>query len=128
MRTLANLGRPWPRDPGGAPVDVAPQPHETVWALATAGVVARCLQVIAELGVADRIGDGSVPVDELGSSCGVDPGALDRVLRLVVEHGVFEAAPVATPTRRRPACWVRTTRRRCGRSPAGWACRRSGVP
>ena len=67
-----------------------PQPHETIWALATAGYAARCLHVVAELGVADRIGDEPVPVQELAGSCGVDGAALDRVLRLLTTRGVFE--------------------------------------
>jgi len=67
-----------------------PPPHEVVWALSTAGFVARCLQVVAELGVADRISDGPVSVNELAASCDVDPSALDRVLRLLSTHGVFD--------------------------------------
>jgi hypothetical protein len=67
-----------------------PQPHETVWALSTAGFAARCLHVVSDLGVADRIGDEPVPVGELARSCRVDPSALDRVLRLLSTHGVFD--------------------------------------
>jgi hypothetical protein len=37
---------------------MAEQPHETVWRLSTAGVAARCLHLVADLGVADRIADG----------------------------------------------------------------------
>jgi hypothetical protein len=29
--------------------------HETVWELATAGVAARCLHAVADMGVADHI-------------------------------------------------------------------------
>ena len=67
-----------------------PQPHEIVWALSTAGFAARCLHVVSELGVADRIGDEPVPVKELAASCGVDSRALDRVLRLLTTQGVFD--------------------------------------
>jgi hypothetical protein len=67
-----------------------PQPHEIVWALSTAGFAARCLHVVAELGVADRISDEPVSVDELAQSCQVDSSALDRVLRLLSTHGVFD--------------------------------------
>ena len=66
------------------------QPHESLWALATAGFAARCLHVAAELGVADHIGDDPVPVQELAAACGVDGGALDRVLRLLTTQGVFD--------------------------------------
>lgn len=65
-------------------------PPDVVWALATAGFAARCLHVVADLGVADRVGDQPVMVSELASSCGVDPDALDRVLRLLAAHGIFE--------------------------------------
>ena len=66
------------------------EPHEAVWALSTAGFAARCLQVVSELGVADRIGDEPVPVEELAAACGVDGRALDRVLRLLTTQGVFD--------------------------------------
>jgi hypothetical protein len=61
-----------------------------VWALANAGFPARCLHVVAALGIADRIDDSPIPVDALASASGVDSGALDRVLRLMAAHGVFE--------------------------------------
>ena len=66
------------------------QPHERIWALAAAGFAARCLHVVAELGVADHVGDEPVPVQQLAGSCGVDSGALDRVLRLLSTQGVFD--------------------------------------
>jgi O-methyltransferase domain len=65
-------------------------PHETVWTLATAAVGSRCMHLIADLGVADSIGDQPVAVSELASSCGADPDALDRVLRLLAAHGIFK--------------------------------------
>ena len=68
----------------------AQQPHEVVWTLTNAAVAARCIHVIAELGVADIVGDQPVQVRELASSCGADADALDRVLRLLVAHGVFQ--------------------------------------
>ena len=65
-------------------------PPDIVWALSTAGFAARCLHVVADLGVADRIGDQPVMIGELASSCGVDRDALDRVLRLLAAHGIFQ--------------------------------------
>ena len=62
---------------------------ELVWGLANAGFAARCLHVVAELAVADRIDVAPVPVAELAAGCGVDADALDRVLRLLTVHGVF---------------------------------------
>jgi O-methyltransferase domain len=66
------------------------QPHETIWTLTNAVVPSTCLHVIAELGVADHIGDGPASESELASRCGVDADALGRVLRLLCDHGVFE--------------------------------------
>jgi hypothetical protein len=65
------------------------QPHEVVWSLATGAVAARCLQVVAELGVADAVGPEPTSVDVLAARCGGDADALDRVLRLLAAEGVF---------------------------------------
>jgi len=75
--------------PGGDMSPEQPSP-DIVWALSTAGFAARCLHVVADLGVADRIGDQPVLISELAVSCGADPDALDRVLRLLTTHGIFE--------------------------------------
>ena len=64
------------------------QPHQTVWSLTNATVAASCLHLVAELGVADRL-DGPTEIDDLARRCSADPAALDRVLRLLVSHGVF---------------------------------------
>src|SRR4029450_9499421 len=79
------------RPEGGAePVEMRAQPaSELVWRVANAGFAARCLQVVAELGVADRIEEVPVPVATLASSCAVDVDALERVIRLLAVHGVF---------------------------------------
>ncbi len=66
------------------------QPHEIVWSLTNNIIPSRCLQVVAELGVADHIGEDTVPVKELASACGVDPDGLDRVLHLFAAYGIFE--------------------------------------
>ena len=73
---------PLPRD--------LPLPHELLWDLATAGVAARCLHTVAELGVADHLDHTPVPVASLATACDVAPDALNRVLRLLVAHGVFD--------------------------------------
>jgi hypothetical protein len=44
---------------------------------------------VCELGVADQLIDGPLPVDELAKRCNADPGALQRVLRAVAGKGVF---------------------------------------
>jgi hypothetical protein len=45
---------------------------------------------VSDLGVADHIGDQPARIGELASSCGVDPDGLDRVLRLLTTHGIFQ--------------------------------------
>ena len=71
-------------------IETTAPPHETVWAISTSLAPARALHIAADLGVADHIGHEPVPVERLAERCGVDAGALDRVLRLLVAHGVFE--------------------------------------
>lgn len=64
-------------------------PHEQLWTLINAGVASRALQVVADLGIADHVGDESVGAEALATACGLNPGALDRVLRLLTDCGVF---------------------------------------
>ena len=65
------------------------EPHELLFSLTNAAVPARSLQVVADLGIADLVGDAAVPATELARWRDVDPGALDRVLGLLAAHGVF---------------------------------------
>ena len=65
------------------------RPHETVWTLINTVVASRSLQVVAELGVADHIGDEATDVKQLATACGADPDGLDRVLHLLASHGIF---------------------------------------
>ncbi len=58
--------------------------------LSAAYIASRCLHVVAELGVADYIGDEPESPEKLSSKVGVDPGALNRILRLLAQCGVFE--------------------------------------
>jgi hypothetical protein len=62
--------------------------HETVRSLINAAIPARCLHLVAELGVADQV-EGEIDVAALAERCAVDPDSLDRVLRLLVSYGVF---------------------------------------
>jgi C-methyltransferase len=81
----------------------APMPHQTIWTLTNAIVPSACLHVVAELGVADRLGEEPARAEELASSCGADPSSLDRVLRLLACHGIFrreQGAYVHTPASR----------------------------
>jgi C-methyltransferase len=69
------------------------QPHEIVWTLTNAVIPSKCLHLVAELGVADEVGDEPVSVAELASRCGANPDALDRILRLLAAHSIFEHRP-----------------------------------
>ena len=50
----------------------------------------RCLHVIAEIGVADWLGDDSETPETLAEAVGAHPQSLARVLRLLASLGVFE--------------------------------------
>lgn len=52
--------------------------------------VARCLHVVAELGVADALGEQPTDAGTLATAVGAHREALGRVLRLLAAHGVFE--------------------------------------
>jgi hypothetical protein len=52
--------------------------------------VSRCLHVVADLGVADALGESPRTATELATDVGAHPDALGRVLRLLAAHGVFE--------------------------------------
>jgi C-methyltransferase len=53
-------------------------------------IPSKCLHLVAELGVADEVGAEPVSVAELASRCGANPDALDRILRLLAAHRIFE--------------------------------------
>lgn len=63
--------------------------HELLHTLAYGAIPARCLQVVAEIGVADHIDDEPVPLGKLAAACGADPRALGRVVRLLTAYGLF---------------------------------------
>jgi C-methyltransferase len=75
-------------------------PHVVLWGLTNAIVPSVSLHLVAELGIADHIADGSVAVATLAHRCGVDPEALDRILALLAAYGIFrreEAGYAHTP-------------------------------
>jgi len=71
----------------------AAHPHEIVLTLANGMVACRALHVLAELGVADHIGDNAIDVTTLASACDASKDGLDRALRLVADFGIFERLP-----------------------------------
>lgn len=58
--------------------------------LTTACWASRCLHVVAELGVADALGDKPQSTEALAEATSTQPQALSRVLRLLASLGVFE--------------------------------------
>lgn len=72
-------------------MDQTPAPAK-LWLLATGHILPRCLQVVAELDVADRIGDAPASVESLARECGCTAPALARMLRLLETAGVFQRA------------------------------------
>ena len=60
--------------------------------LATACWASRCLHVIAELGVADALGDEPRSTEALAKATATQPEALYRVLRLLASLGIFEGS------------------------------------
>jgi SAM-dependent methyltransferase len=49
-----------------------------------------CVHVVATLRVADHLAAGATRIDELAAAAGADPESLGRVLRHLVEQGMFE--------------------------------------
>jgi len=64
-------------------------PHETIWNLTNALIASTCLSAVAALGIADHVADEPVDVAALAARSGTDPDALNRVLRVLVDHGIF---------------------------------------
>jgi SAM-dependent methyltransferase len=70
-----------------------PSPAEQVLRLLGLGAIPRCIQVVVELGVPDRIGDEPRPVEELARDVDAHPLSLYRVLRFLSVHGLFVERP-----------------------------------
>ena len=80
-----------------------PNPAETILELSMGYVMPRCLYAVAEMGVADALGDDPRSAADLAASSGADPGALARTLRLLSAYGIFEQRSdgyIHTPTSR----------------------------
>src|SRR5688572_28602853 len=78
-------------------------PVEGLLHLSAGYYVSRALHAVAELGVADRLGETSQSAASLAEATGAETGALDRVLRLLALYGIFEytdGAVARTPASR----------------------------
>jgi hypothetical protein len=68
-----------------------PNPFETLRQIAAGYCLSRGLHVVANLAVADSLDETPRTAAELAVSVGANPEAVDRVLRLLSAHGVFES-------------------------------------
>jgi O-methyltransferase domain/Dimerisation domain len=51
--------------------------------------ISQAITVVAELGVADALASGPLPINDLASKVGTDPDALRRLLRVLISKGIF---------------------------------------
>ena len=65
------------------------QPARAVLKLATAYWASRCLHIVAELGIADRLGDEPQTSEALARALDVEAPPLHRILRALASHGIF---------------------------------------
>jgi O-methyltransferase/methyltransferase family protein len=56
-------------------------------------VITQAISVAAKLGIADVLGDGPLPAEEIAKRVGSDPEATYRLLRTLSGYSVFEVAP-----------------------------------
>ena len=66
-------------------------PFATVQQIAGGYALSRCLHIIADLGVADALGETPRTAADLATAVGAHPDALARAMRLLAAHGVFAA-------------------------------------
>jgi hypothetical protein len=64
-------------------------PAQSLWGIINSNVLARCVQVVAEYGVADALADRPMTAAELAAQTGMNADALRRMLRLLTSHEVF---------------------------------------
>jgi hypothetical protein len=62
---------------------------ETLFQVSGGAVLPRCLQVVADIGVADALGDTPKTAAALAAATGANAQALGRALRLLAANGVF---------------------------------------
>jgi O-methyltransferase domain len=70
---------------------MAQSPFDILTETSSAYIVSRCVNSVAELGIADALGDAPRTPAELAAATETNAGALGRVLRLLSSYGIFEA-------------------------------------
>lgn len=82
-------------------------PAEVIEELILAARTSQAITTVADLGVADALEGGPLPIHDLAAKVGADPGALRRLLRALISKGIFaqrddgryELTPLADPLR-----------------------------
>jgi hypothetical protein len=69
---------------------ITANPVESLLQLSASYYVSRSLHAVADLGVADALGDAPQAAASLAAATGANAGALQRVLRLLALYGIFE--------------------------------------
>ena len=67
------------------PTPPTAQLHELIFGAWTS----QTITAVADLGVADALADGPLPIDELATRVGANPDALHRLLRFLISRGIF---------------------------------------
>jgi hypothetical protein len=75
-------------------------PETAIWDALRGVIVTRAVAIVADLGVADSLGDSERGVDEVAQEVGADGETLYRVLRALASDGIF--------TERRPRVFANT--------------------
>ena len=65
-------------------------PVESLLQLSAGYYVSRALHTVADLGVADALGDTPQTAEAIAAATGADANALERVVRLLALYGIFE--------------------------------------
>lgn len=83
---------------------MAQNPFEVLNDAASGFIISRCLNAVAEAGIADALGDAPQTPEDLAAATGTNAGALGRILRLLAGYGVFE--PRDGRYAHTPASWL----------------------
>lgn len=65
------------------------EPVEVMHDLIFGAWISQVITTVVELGVADALAGGPLPLDELAAKVGANPDALSRLLRAVISRGIF---------------------------------------
>ncbi|HEX5229090.1 MAG TPA: methyltransferase [Bryobacteraceae bacterium] len=66
------------------------RPADTIMELSMGFTIPRALHVVTQLGIPDAIGETPRNIDDLAAATGTNSGILNRSMRLLAAHGVFE--------------------------------------